>query len=146
MRRPDLRGQRVVVVADILINPNSAFYEELGPSPGQVLDVLIEDGWGLMKAPPPLLSDEAMRASLTTIAGDVCEYVKHEHEVVVLAAADYPEGGLRLDLLAAALREVGVGSLPMLSLPLRGNLPASEIRARLAALAPAAARLQPQSA
>lgn len=136
MRRADARGLRVAVVADILINPASAFYEDVAPRPGQVLDVLVEDGWGIMKAPPPLLSDAAMSASLATIAGDVLEYRKHGHDVVVLTADGYPYGGLRLDLFERALRDVGEGTLPTLPIRLDANCSVAELRDRLAVLAP----------
>ena len=134
MRRADARGLRVAIVADVLVNPTSAFYEDLAPRPGPVLDLLVDDGWGIMKAPPPFLSDEAIKASLATIAGDALEYRKHGHDVVVLVADGYPDGGLRLDLLEQALREVGEGALPTLPIRLDANCSLAELRGRLAVL------------
>jgi hypothetical protein len=134
MRRDDLRGRRVAIVADILINPTSAFYEDMAPTPGPVLDVLAQDGWGLMKAPPPSLNEGAMRAAIASIAGDAQEYAKHGHRLVVIAASTVSQGGLRLDLRRAAMRDVGMPLPPILSVPTDETCAAETLRERLSAL------------
>lgn len=42
MIREDARGRRLIIVADLLINPESAFYADVLDRFGPVLDVLIE--------------------------------------------------------------------------------------------------------
>lgn len=136
MRREDARARRVAIVADVLINPGSAFYAGLGACPGPVLEVLSEDGWGIMKAPPHLLGEDAMASSLATIAGDAADYLKHGHLVLVLGAGGLPEGGLRLDLLAGAFRELGADHPEVITFGLDEACPAAAIRDRLAGATP----------
>jgi len=107
MIRADARGRRVVIVADYLVNPGSALYTGIAAAPGPVLDVLIEDGWGLMKPPPHVLGEAVGRPAIHAIAGDAVDYRQHDYTVVILAAEGLPQGGVWLDLLESAFRELG---------------------------------------
>ncbi len=142
MIREDARGRRVVIVADYLVNPGSALYAGIGGAPGLVLDVLFEDGWGMMKPPPHVLGDAVGRPALHAIAGDAVDYLKHDFKVVVLAVEGLPQGGLWLDLLESAFRDLGVAMPAVARLPLgtggAAGTPAAAIRAALAAALPAA--------
>lgn len=142
MIREDARGRRVAIVADCLINPGSALYAGLGAAPGPVLDVLIEDGWGMMKPPPHVLGDAVGRPAIHAIAGDAVDYRQHDFKVVILAADGLPQGGLWLDLLESAFRELGatLPAVARLSLGAGGaaGTSAAAIRAALAAAVPAA--------
>lgn len=106
MIREDNRGRRVAIVADFLINPNSPFYASVGRQPGPVYDVLIEDGWGLMKAPPHVLNEEVARSAVTTTAGDAADYLQHGYAVVILAAEGLDQGGVWRDQFADAFRDL----------------------------------------
>lgn len=106
MIREDSRGRRVVIVADFLINPNSPFYASIGKQPGPVYDVLIEDGWGMMKAPPHVLSEDVARSAVATTAGDAVDYLQHKYAVVILATEGLNQGGVWLDQFADAFRDL----------------------------------------
>lgn len=106
MIREDLRGRRVAIVADFLINPGSPFYASVGRQPGPVYDVLIEDGWGLMKAPPHVLNENAARSAVATTAGDAVDYLRHGYAVVIVAADGLNQGGVWLDAFADAFRDL----------------------------------------
>lgn len=131
MRREDARGRRVAIVADILVNPGSALYGSLAARPGPVLDVLVEDGWGIMKAPPHVLGLDAMASAIATLAGDAADYLKHRHAVVIVAAGGAPEGGLRLDMLAREFGTLRAEPPPIVVIGLDEDSTGQEIRRRL---------------
>ena len=108
MIREDARGRRLIIVADLLINPESAFYADVSDRFGPVLDVLIEDGWGMLKLPPHVLGDEVGKSAATTLAGDAVDYLRHDYTVLILAVDQLPQGGLWLNYLKAAFGEMGV--------------------------------------
>ncbi len=142
MIRADARGRRVVIVADYLVNPGSALYTGIAGAPGPVLDVLVEDGWGMMKAPPHVLGESVGRPAIHSIAGDAVDYLRHDFRVVILAAEGLPQGGVWLDLLEAAFGELGA-TMPAVARLRLGAAAASgtaaAVRAALAAVAPAEA-------
>jgi hypothetical protein len=136
MRREDSRGRRVAVVADYLVNPGSPFYAAIGAAPGPVLDVLAEDGWGLMQTPPHVLARDAARPAVATIAGDAVDYLRHGHVVVILAAEGLPQGGAWLEELEDAFRDLKEAMPKVITIGL-GPPPgtAASIRAALRPLA-----------
>ena len=94
MIREDARGRRAAIVADYLVNPDSAFYAAISGHPGPVFDVLVEDGWGIMKPPPHILGESVGRPAASTMAGDAVDYLRHKYCVVILAVEGLP-GGLQ---------------------------------------------------
>jgi hypothetical protein len=106
MRRDDSRSRRLAIVADFLINPDAAFYRSIEGRPGPVFDVLVEDGWGLMKAPPHVLKESVGRSAAITTAGDAADYLRYDHVVVILAVEGLDQGGVWLNEFEAAFREL----------------------------------------
>ena len=139
MIREDARSRRVAIVADYLVNPGSALYAGITGRPGPVLDVLVDDGWGMMKPPPHVVGEQVGRPAATTMAGDAVDYQRHEYAVVILAVEGLPQGGVWLDFLEAAFRELGAPMPSVARLRLdggEGSGTAAGIRAALAAATP----------
>jgi hypothetical protein len=113
----DLRGFRVALVADELINGDRAGFDMLG--------ALDEAGWGVMLLPPAWYPDAAAGPLLDAIADQVHEYDRHGYAVALV--------GERAGLDAALAR----AGLPVPA-PLRAAT-ASELLAGLAAVASALA-------
>jgi hypothetical protein len=133
MIREDSRSRRIAIVADFLINPESAFYAGIDGRPGSVFDVVIEDGWGIMKAPPHVLDENVARSAVTTMAGDAVDYLRHSHTVVILAVEGLPEGGVWLDQFESAFRELRTPMPKVVTLRLdEASRSAVAIRAQLA--------------
>ena len=107
MIREDSRSRKVAIVADYLVNPESALYRGRHRRPGPVFDVLVEDGWGIMKPPPHVVAAAIARSAVAAIAGDAVDYRHHGYEVVIVALEGLPGGGVWLDLLEAAFRDLG---------------------------------------
>ena len=142
MIREDARGRRAVIVADYLVNPGSAFYAAISGRPGPVLDVLVEDGWGMMKPPPHILGESVGRPAASTMAGDAVDYLRHKYCVVILAAEGLPQGGVWLDLFEQAFRDLGAPMPPVARVRLNGSDAtgtADGVRAALAAASRAVA-------
>jgi hypothetical protein len=117
----DLRGFRVALVADELINEDAAGFD--------LLAALQDAGWGVMLLPPNWYPDGAARPQLDAIADQVHEYRRHGYAVALI--------GERAGL-GDALARVGV--------PVPESLraaTASELRDKLAAVA---ATLEPGDA
>ena len=106
MIRDDARGRRVAIVPDLVVNPGSGLYDARDERPGSVLDVLIEDGWGIMKAPPHILSNDSATRAVSVIVGDAVDYLHHDYTVMIVALTGLPQNGVWLDLLEAAFREL----------------------------------------
>jgi hypothetical protein len=104
--RDDARGRRVAIVPDFVVNPGSGLYEGRDERPGPVLDVLIEDGWGIMKAPPHILSKESAARAVSVMVGDAVDYLRHDYTVMIVGLSGLPQNGVWLDLLEAAFREL----------------------------------------
>jgi hypothetical protein len=132
--REDARSRKVAIVADYLVNPDSALYRGRHRPPGPVFDVLVEDGWGIMKPPPHVVAPTIARPAVTAIAGDAVDYGRHDYQVLIVAREGLPGGGVWLDILEAAFRELGA-SMPAV-VRLGGDRGAdqtpAEIRAALA--------------
>lgn len=107
MIRKDQRARKLAIVADILVNPDAAFYAGLDARPASILPILVEGDWGLMKLPPHVLPPATGAASAANLAGDACDYARNGYRVVILAAEGLPQGGAWLDALAAAFAELG---------------------------------------
>jgi hypothetical protein len=133
MRRDDSRSRRVAIVADFLINPNAPFYQSIEGRPGPVFDVLVEDGWGLMKAAPHVLKESVGRSAAITTAGDAADYLRYDHVVIILAAEGLSQGGVWLNEFEVAFGEL---KTPMPKVVTIGLDPASRtadyVRAKLA--------------
>jgi len=130
--REDARSRRAVIVADYLVNPGSALYAGVSGQPGPVLDVLVDDGWGMMKPPPHILGEAVGRPAVATMAGDAVDYLRHKYAVVILAAEGLPQGGVWLDLFEEAFRELGAPMPPVVRVQLDGGN-ADGVRSALAA-------------
>jgi hypothetical protein len=143
MIREDARGRLVAIVADFLVNPQAAFYTGMTGRPGPVLDVLVEDGWGLMKTPSHLLPASVGRPAAATIAGDASDYRKHGYDVVILAAGGLPQGGVWLDELVRAFNDLEAPMPPVVTIGFDEGCRAEAIRDRLAARRSAEHELQP---
>jgi hypothetical protein len=113
----DLRGFRVALVADELINGDRAGFDLLG--------ALDEAGWGVMLLPPTWYPDAAAGPLLDAIADQVHEYGRHGYAVALLGERSG---------LDAALARVGV-TVPAALRPAT----ASELQVELAAVASALA-------
>lgn len=107
MIRADARARRVAIVADYVVNPGSAFYASMPGRVGPALDVLVEDGWGIMKPPPHVLGEPVGRPAVEVMAGDAVDYRRHGYDVVIVAVSGLAQGGVWLDLFAAAFRDLG---------------------------------------
>ena len=140
MIREDARGRRAAIVADYLVNPGSAFYATISGQPGPVLDVLVEDGWGMMKPPPHILGESVGRPAASTMAGDAVDYLRHKYCVVILAVEGLPQGGVWLDLFEHAFSELGAPMPPVVSVRLDGGDGTGTAEGVRAALAAAASR------
>jgi hypothetical protein len=132
--REDKRARKMAIVADYLVNPGAAFYSGIAGSVASVMDVLVEDGWGLMKGPPHVLPDSAGRPAAATIAGDACDYLKNGYTVVVLAAEGLPRGGVWLDLLEEAFSQLDT-AMPNVARVRLDGAGAAQVRSALAAAA-----------
>jgi hypothetical protein len=113
MTEIDLRGFRVALVADDLINGDRAGFDVLG--------ALDEAGWGVMLLPPAWYPDAAAGPLLDAVADQVHEYDRHGYAIALV--------GERAGL-AAALAGAGV-AVPA-PVPART---AAELRVGLAAVA-----------
>ena len=107
MIREDKRARKSAIVADILVNPDAAFYAGVAPRPASILHILVDGDWGLMKLPPHVLPPATGAASAANLAGDAADYAKNGFRVVILALEGLPQGGAWLDALEAAFRDLG---------------------------------------
>jgi hypothetical protein len=117
MTEIDLRGFRVALVADDLINGDRAGFDVLG--------ALDQAGWGVMLLPPAWYPDAAAGPLLDAVADQVHEYSRHGYALALV--------GERAGLEAALARA---------ELPVPAPVPAAtaaELRAGLAAVASALA-------
>jgi hypothetical protein len=113
----DLRGFRVALVADELINEDGAGFDVLG-----TLDAA---GWGVVMLPPVWYPDATAVPLLDAVADQLHEYHRHGYAVVLIG------GRAGLD---AALERGGVPA----ATPLRAGT-AAELEAELAAVGSALA-------
>jgi hypothetical protein len=100
----DVRGWRIALVPDALINPPSRAGETLP----DVLRVLEAAGYGVLQLPPP--GEHALL--LAVIADQVAEYAHHGYAVVAIGVRGEPQADLHWRRLAPLLRHRGVGLPP----------------------------------
>jgi len=97
---PDVRGWRMALTPDALINSSV-------PLP-DVLGVLDASGYGVLQLPPP--GDHSLL--LAVIADQVEEYSHHGYAVVALGVQGVPGNGLHWRRLAPLLRHRGIALPP----------------------------------
>ena len=100
----DVRGWRMALLADVLVNPPAAGRSVLP----DVLAVLEAAGYGLLQLPPA--GEHSLL--LAVIADQVAEYAHHGYAVVAVGLRDLPGDGLHWRRLAPLLRHRGVTRLP----------------------------------
>jgi len=96
----DVRGWRMALLADALINPSAAARAALP----DVLAVLEAAGYGLLQLPPA--GEHSLL--LAVIADQVAEYAHHGYAVVAVGLRGLPGDGLQWRRLAPLLRHRGV--------------------------------------
>jgi hypothetical protein len=97
----DLRGFRVAVIADALVNPE----------PG-ALDALADCEracWGVMQLPATWYPEEVVRGWLEQVAEQLDEYLRRGYAVVVVTRAGDGADNTQREALAAALGAIGHG-------------------------------------
>ena len=97
---PDVRGWRMALTPDALINSSV-------PLP-DVLGVLDASGYGVLQLPPP--GDYSLL--LAVIADQVEEYSHHGYAVVAIGVQGLPGNGLHWRRLAPLLRHRGIALPP----------------------------------
>jgi len=97
---PDVRGWRMALTPDALINSSA-------PLP-DVLGVLDASGYGVLQLPPP--GDHSLL--LAVIADQVEEYSHHGYAVVAVGVQGVPGNGLHWRRLAPLLRHRGIALPP----------------------------------
>ena len=102
----DVRGWRMALLADALINPSAAARAALP----DVLAVLEATGYGLLQLPPA--GEHSLL--LAVIADQVAEYAHHGYAVVAVGLRGLPGDGLQWRRLAPLLRHRGVTVPPRL--------------------------------
>jgi hypothetical protein len=96
----DVRGWRMALLADALVNPSEAARAALP----NVLTVLEKAGYGLLQLPPP--GEHPLL--LAVIADQVAEYAHHGYAVVAVGLRGVVGDGLHWRRLAPLLRHRGV--------------------------------------
>jgi hypothetical protein len=100
----DVRGWRVALVPDALINPRGRSRADLP----DVLAALDAHGYGVLQLPPP----GRHGLLLAVIADQVAEYAHHGYAVAAIGVRGDPADGLHWRGLAPLLRHRGVEPLP----------------------------------
>ncbi len=119
----DLRGWRIALVPDALVNPPARLRAQLP----DVLTILESCGYGLLQLPAP----GAAALLLAVIADQVAEYAHHGYALVAIGRGARGADGLHWRRLAPLLRHRGV-ALPPRYFIVPDAPPAAEAR-RLAA-------------
>ena len=100
----DVRGWRIALVPDALINPRTL----AGAALPDALAVLEAGGYGVLQLPPP----GRHGLLLAVIADQVAEYAHHGYAVVAIGVRGEPGDGLHWRSLAPLLRHRGVALPP----------------------------------
>jgi hypothetical protein len=100
----DVRGWRIALVPDALVNPQG----RVGGALPDVLGVLDANGYGVLQLPPP--GEHALL--LAVIADQVAEYAHHGYAMVAIGVHGEPGADLHWRRLAPLLRHRGVGLPP----------------------------------
>ncbi|MDX6542002.1 MAG: hypothetical protein QOI71_3612 [Gaiellales bacterium] len=95
----DLRGFRVAVCADALVNP------ELGGL--DALAVCERTGFGVMQLPATWYPDDVAAGWLEQVAEQLDEYLRRGYAVVLVTLAGDPAGAAQRAALAGALAAIG---------------------------------------
>jgi hypothetical protein len=95
----DLRGFRVAVCADALVNPE--------PGGLDALAVCERTGFGVMQLPATWYPDDVAAGWLEQVAEQLDEYLRRGYAVVLVTAAADPAGPAQRSALAAALAKIG---------------------------------------
>jgi len=99
-----VRGWRIALVPDMLINPPASAAEALP----DVLRILEASGYGVLQLPPP----GKHGLLLAVIADQIAEYAHHGYAVVAVGVRGESGDGLHWRCLAALLRHRGVALPP----------------------------------
>ena len=120
----DLRGWRVALVPDALLNPPPRNRATLP----DILGLLEKGGYGLLHLPPP----GEHRLLLAVIADQIAEYAHHGYAVVAIGVRGDAGDVLHWRRLAPLLRFRGVGAPPRFII--RADVDPDSEKQRLAAL------------
>ncbi len=101
---PDIRGWRVALVPEFLINPPARAVNRLP----DILRVLESTGYGMLQLPP----EGEHGLLLGVIADQVAEYAHHGYAVAAIGVKGQPGNGLHWRRLAPLLRNRGVALPP----------------------------------
>jgi hypothetical protein len=118
----DLRGWRIALVADALLNPGAR------ASLPDVLTILEASGYGLLQLPP---AAGAHALLLAVTADQIAEYTHHGYAVVAIGLKGKPESGLHWRRLSTLLKQRGCALPPRHAIG--PNADAGEEARRLAA-------------
>jgi hypothetical protein len=100
----DLRGWRMALVPDVLVNPTAAARAVMP----DLLAILESSGYGVLQLPPP----GQHSLLLAVIADQVAEYAHHGYAVVAIGLAGEPGDGLHWRRLAPLLRKRNIDLPP----------------------------------
>jgi hypothetical protein len=100
----DLRGFRVAVCADALVNPE--------PGGLDALAVCERAGFGVMQLPATWYPDDVAAGWLEQVAEQLDEYLRRGYAVVLVTRARDAAGTHQRKALAAALKAIGHGLPP----------------------------------
>ncbi len=100
----DLRGFRVAVCADALVNPE--------PGGLDALAVCERTGFGVMQLPATWYPEEVAAGWLEQVAEQLDEYLRRGYAVVLVTRADDAAGTKQREALGAALAAIGHGLPP----------------------------------
>ncbi len=109
----DVRGWRVALVPDALVNPSS----DAPATAGLVLRVLADQGYGILQLPPP----GEHKLLLAIIADQVAEYAHHGYAVLAIGLDGAAGDPLHWRRLAPLLRHRGVALPPRLRVRVRAE-------------------------
>jgi hypothetical protein len=101
---PDVRGWRIALIPDALLNPQ----QQTGSTLPDVVAVLETSGYGLLQLPPP--GDHSLL--LAVIADQIEEYSHHGYAVAAIGIRGVPGDGLHWRRLAPLLRHRRVALPP----------------------------------
>ncbi|MDJ0269356.1 MAG: hypothetical protein NXY59_02190 [Aigarchaeota archaeon] len=105
METHDSRSFKLVILADYFVNPQS--YANL-PAGGEVYEILRDAGVGIIKMPPPGISEQSLEGWITITADQVEEYSKRGYKVFILGVEQLEGNGVWIDRLERELQARGV--------------------------------------
>jgi hypothetical protein len=100
----DLRGFRVAVCADALVNPE--------PGGLDALAACERTGFGVMQLPATWYPENVAAGWLEQVAEQLDEYLRRGYGVVLVTLAGDPAGAAQRTALGAALAKIGHGLPP----------------------------------